>query len=348
MTRKAASAGLSFRPHFKTHQSRAIGRWFREAGVESIAVSSVKMARYFAEDGWYDITIAFPANPNDSRNLDEVARMTRLGCLVESARVAAALDRSLRAPVGVFIKIDTGYGRTGIRFDDRDAIDATVEAIDRADRLELRGFLAHAGHSYQASSIDEIVEINDQTVGRLAAVKSTSRRPEELVASLGDTPCCSVATDFGAADEMRPGNFVFNDMQQVSLGSCAPHDVAVAMACPVVAIHRRASEMIVNCGAVHLSKDTYPSKTNGRSFGRLVLLDGLSRSRPVEGAEVISVSQEHGKVRVPGAILDRLSEGDLVGVLPAHSCLTANLARGYVSIEGRALDHLEGLERRPG
>src|SRR6476620_10300974 len=62
MASKARRSNVRFRPHFKTHQSAQIGEWFREAGVNAITVSSVKMAEYFASHGWDDITIAFPAN----------------------------------------------------------------------------------------------------------------------------------------------------------------------------------------------------------------------------------------------------------------------------------------------
>ena len=33
MAAKANETGLSFRPHFKTHQSAQVGTWFREFGV---------------------------------------------------------------------------------------------------------------------------------------------------------------------------------------------------------------------------------------------------------------------------------------------------------------------------
>ena len=62
MCRKANDQGVVLRPHFKTHQSKIIGRWFGDMGIDKITVSSVGMARYFAEDGWKDITIAFPVN----------------------------------------------------------------------------------------------------------------------------------------------------------------------------------------------------------------------------------------------------------------------------------------------
>ena len=40
MAAKAKAANVVFRPHFKTHQSREIGEWFRASGVDKITVSS--------------------------------------------------------------------------------------------------------------------------------------------------------------------------------------------------------------------------------------------------------------------------------------------------------------------
>jgi len=39
MATKARASGVRFRPHFKTHQSAAIGAWFREEGVTAITAS---------------------------------------------------------------------------------------------------------------------------------------------------------------------------------------------------------------------------------------------------------------------------------------------------------------------
>ena len=49
MAAKAKAANVVFRPHFKTHQSREIGEWFRASGVDKITVSSLNMAMKFAE-----------------------------------------------------------------------------------------------------------------------------------------------------------------------------------------------------------------------------------------------------------------------------------------------------------
>jgi len=78
MAAKAQKANVRFRPHFKTHQSAAVGSWFRDYGVSAITTSSVDMAVYFADHGWQDITIAFPLNLRQSRQIAQLAKRVTL------------------------------------------------------------------------------------------------------------------------------------------------------------------------------------------------------------------------------------------------------------------------------
>src|SRR4051794_36156314 len=118
MAAKAAATGTRFRPHVKTHQSRTIARWCREAGVDAITVSSVEMAERFATDGWTDITIAFPFNPREADALLAlVDRGVRLGLIVDSGEAVRRLDASGIA-AHTWIEVDAGYHRTGVDADD--------------------------------------------------------------------------------------------------------------------------------------------------------------------------------------------------------------------------------------
>src|SRR5665647_980572 len=114
MARKAANLHLNFRPHFKTHQSAEIGEWFRAAGVKCITVSSFTMASYFAEVGWDDITIALSVNIPEIPEINELAGRIKLNLLIENMEGLEALQQQITWHTGVFIKIDTGYNRTGI------------------------------------------------------------------------------------------------------------------------------------------------------------------------------------------------------------------------------------------
>ena len=118
MAARAAGFGVRFRPHFKTHQSQAVGRIFREFGVEAITVSSVSMASYFAADGWTDILIAFPLNILEAAEIGRLSSACSLGLLVESPGGLAALARCLSAPADIWIKINVGANRAGADWND--------------------------------------------------------------------------------------------------------------------------------------------------------------------------------------------------------------------------------------
>ncbi len=121
MAQKAAASKLSFRPHFKTHQSAEIGNWFSDFGVSGITVSSFRMARYFAQAGWKDILVAFPFNPNELGELNELSKFARISILLDNPDTLALIS-SLEQDTPFYIDIDTGYGRTGIRSENRDEI----------------------------------------------------------------------------------------------------------------------------------------------------------------------------------------------------------------------------------
>jgi len=74
MSEKVNKSNVNFRPHFKTHQSAVIANWYKKFNVNSIAVSSVDMAVYFADNDWSDITIAFPVNILEIEKINILAK----------------------------------------------------------------------------------------------------------------------------------------------------------------------------------------------------------------------------------------------------------------------------------
>ena len=114
MADKANASGVIFRPHFKTHQSAEVGEWFRDYGVNAITVSSLSMAREFAKHAWDDITIAFPVNLRELDEYKKLAKDINLNLLVDAEEVVETLAVEMDTRLGIFIDIDTGYGRSGI------------------------------------------------------------------------------------------------------------------------------------------------------------------------------------------------------------------------------------------
>lgn len=342
MVQKAKRNNVKLRPHFKTHQSKAVGEWFFELGVSTITVSSLKMATYFAEAGWKDITVAFPVNFLEIDRIERLAKKITLNIIVEDVYTVTQLSSLLHYPVNAFIKIDIGYHRTGIDGKDTETIDAVLAALDDADKIKFKGFLGHAGHSYNCRSNDEIKKIHAESLQVMKALlEKYSAAYPQLEISVGDTPTCSVCEDFSPATEIRPGNFVFYDLTQNKITSNTKDEIAVALACPVVAKHKDRNEIILYGGGVHFSKDFLDLGNGKRSYGELVWVQEKDWIAPVDGCYMSKLSQEHGTLKVTNEVFDKIMIGDVVAVLPVHSCMTANLMGGFTTLEGKRLDYMD-------
>jgi D-serine deaminase-like pyridoxal phosphate-dependent protein len=339
MCQKADRQGVRFRPHFKTHQSAVIGEWFRQEGVSRITVSSIDMALYFARHGWQDITIAFPVNIRQVDELAQLASRIRLGLLVESTETVQFLAKNLSAPVSIdtWIKVDTGAHRTGLAWEQADAIIQLAHEIQAVPGLHLCGLLTHAGNTYGATSPAEVCRRYNESVNHLLDVRKMLAADglTDLEISVGDTPGSSLC-DFGPVDEVRTGNFVFYDSKQLQVGSCQWSDIAVAVACPVVAKHADRQQIVTYGGAIHLSSELLMVE-NRPIYGFVALPDGESWGEPLPGAAVVSLSQEHGVIKLPEKDFKRVKVGDLICVLPAHSCLTVSAMKEYLTLDGQVI-----------
>ena len=335
MAAKAKNLGVRFRPHFKTHQSLEIAGWFREHDVYSITVSSIGMAEYFQSGGWNDITVAFPVNILDIDRINALAKQCNLHLVVESEAVVRYLRDNLGTSCGTWIKIDTGAARTGIGSDASKRIEILLKEITSAPSLELRGLLTHAGHTYNACSVEEIRDISRQSIEKMISLQERfSQAFGELEISVGDTPGCSVFDDYSGVDEIRPGNFVFYDVMQTNLGVCDEMQIAVGLACPVVAKHESRLQVVVHGGAVHLSKE-FTQNDGHKCYGTVCYLRQGRWSDTLAGTRVVNLSQEHGVLQTSADAFTRINIGDILVVLPVHSCLTANLMGSYLTLDGQ-------------
>lgn len=338
MTTKANRHGLIFRPHFKTHQSHTVGRWFRDEGVTKCTVSSVRMASYFAEDGWNDITVAFPLNHLEVAEINRLASQLKLNILVVSADALRGLLAGLTHKVYCFVEMDCGYHRTGIDPSDSKGMDEILQVIESSPLLEFAGLLTHAGHSYACRSGIEILTVHQQTTQLMKKVGNRLKaKYPDLVLSVGDTPTCSIANDFEGIQEIRPGNFVFYDIMQRGIGSCPDDQIAVVMACPVVVTYPDRGEIIIHGGGVHLAKDFLKQEDGSMVFGRVVRLTEGGWELPSTPMTVKSLSQEHGIIRATAAECASFHPGDVLGILPVHSCMTADVMGQYVTLGGETI-----------
>lgn len=338
MAGKAHQQGIRLRPHFKTHQSADIGEWFRQEGINRITCSSLQMAEYFARAGWQDILVAFPFNLREIERANTLAKSIHLELLIESLATVSFLSERLTGQADVWVKIDTGAGRTGISAEDAKKITELCSAVRSSRILNLRGLLTHAGHTYHARNRAQVAATYQASITLMHQARNSLKKEgfSGLELSVGDTPGCTLADDLGIVDEIRPGNFIFYDATQAAIGACTTEEIAVAVACPVVAVHPDKEKVVVYGGVVHLSSEHYLEEGQ-KAFGLVTMLNPNGWGTPILGAYVSSLSQEHGILHIPRKVIRAIQPGDLLAILPAHSCITVSCLKKYLTLTGETI-----------
>ena len=159
------------------------------------------------------------------------------------------------------------------------------------------------------------------------------------VVSIGSTPTISTVDHLAGVDEARPGNYIFFDAFQATLGSCRFEDCALTVLASVVHRDSARRKVVVDAGAIALSKDRGAADLDPEcGYGRVLDLEGRDLN-----LRVASLSQEHGVIEVRGgdgdALFDELKVGSRLRILANHSCLTAAQHPHYnVFDEGRIVD----------
>lgn len=319
---------IHFRPHFKTHQSFTVADIFAEEGVRSITVSSLFMAQKFAERGFKDIFIAIPYCPSECDNLLHWLKSCpdlKLILLLDDYCAAEKIVHSLRDAVWYSLKVDTGYHRAGIPYDDFPAFFAMIELLRRYNVLDkLYSLTAHFGHVYNAKNKEEVLSINTVGIQGLKGLKNkiVSRFATHPIISIGDTPSLSIYNPdlLDGVGEIRPGNFVFFDAMQWVANYCSLDDIAVLVNAPILALYPHRNEILIHAGAVHLSKE-FCMFNEQKCFGLPVKIIDNKQLEIFPQANVVQLSQEHGIVRFNLGIPTDLICGGSLTIIPVHSCL---------------------------
>jgi D-serine deaminase-like pyridoxal phosphate-dependent protein len=326
--------GLRLRPHAKTHKSPVIARWQIDRGAVGICCAKLGEAEVFAAAGIADIRLPYPVSPFEAPRVLALLDRTHLSLIVDHQDVACGWSNAMRRAgreLEVLVKVDVGFHRCGIDPHAAGAVEF-VERVANLPGLRLRGLLSHAGHGYAAASETELESIAREeasTLGGLAdALRARGVAVEEV--SVGATPTARFSARQNGLTEMRPGNYAYFDRTQVGLSAARLDECALTVLARIVS--KPASDRIVlDCGSKTLSSDGARGFISQAGYG-LVFSDPES-STTDEHLLVERLSEEHAVVRVMNRET-RLAPGDLVRVLPNHSCVVSNLVDEICLVDG--------------
>lgn len=323
--------GVAVRPHIKTHKCVPVAELQLNAGACGITASKVSEAEVFVEAGVRSITLAYPlVDRRKARRA--LAAAQRAGCnlnvLADSRAGVECLETAAEEAgirVGTYLKIDVGLHRAGLKPDDASLV-PVARQICQSAHLTLRGLLSHAGHAYGAKDRAGARAVAESERQQMIAVKERLAAADIAVEeiSVGSTPTVLAAENFDGVTEIRPGNYVYFDLTAVRLGVARLREVSLSALASVVSVNDQFA--IVDAGSKVLSSDTGPhGATGGSGFGLAFPANLEIAEDTADDAFVVEkLSEEHGFVRLDGR---RLRIGDLLRIVPNHSCPVANLSR---------------------
>lgn len=337
MQAAANARGVRLRPHTKTHKSPIVAGWQIARGAIGICCAKLGEAAVFAAHGIADIRLPYPLNPASAERVIALLDRTRLSFIVDHPGVAKQWsDAMARAgqQVDVLVKVDVGFHRCGIDPAAAGAVDM-IRGVAALPGLRLRGLLAHAGHAYHAHSEDELRQMAEGEAWTMRDLAARCRAAGVVIdeVSAGATPPARFSLQQDGFTEYRPGNYVYFDRTQVALGAATLDDCALTVLARVVS-KPTADRVVLDSGSKTLTNDGARGFAPVPGYG-IILRDG----RADDTLLIERLSEEHATVKVTTGSTT-LEPGDLVRIVPNHSCVVSNLVDQAWLVDGDRVDPL--------
>ena len=331
MQQAATARGLRLRPHAKTHKSPHVAAMQIERGAVGICCAKLGEAEVFAEAGVADIRLPYPLHPVNAGRVFDLADRVTLSFIVDAPEIAEAWSNAAqqrRRRLNVLVKVDVGFHRCGIDPASTGAA-AVIQRIAGLPGLEFRGLLSHAGHAYGATCEAEIAAIASTEAKLLRDLSERLGLDCEEI-SVGSTPTIRFSLDETGLTELRPGNYAYYDRTQVGLGAATFEDCALTVLARVVS-HPARDRLIFDSGSKTLTTDGARGVHSTGGYG--AVLASLDETTPDLDLLIERLSEEHATVRSASGGT-RLRTGDLVRIVPNHSCVVSNLVDHVWLVDG--------------
>ena len=334
MQKKADECWVSLRPHIKTHKIPELAHLQLRMGAVGVTVAKVSEAEVMAESGIEDIFIANQVVSEEKLNrLAALSKKINISVGLDSVSAAERLSAIFAASgltIEYLIEINSGLNRCGV-LPGRDVLEL-YQGVSGLPSLRFKGIFTHAGQVYGAGSLAEVMEVSRHEskimVETAQALKQMGTSAE--IVSVGSTPTMKVWQGYEGVNEIRPGNYIFHDAIQVSLGVATVEECALTIMATVISRPAR-ERAVIDGGSKAFSSDRGAhGKEMSTDFGMVL---GTK-------ATLARLSEEHGIM-----ILDPdedLKIGDKVRLIPNHACAVVNLFdRAYGITNGEVVEEFK-------
>ena len=307
--------GLKLRPHTKTHKTVEVARMQLERGAAGLTVAKTGEAEVMAGVGETEILVAYPIlGAEKLKRLAALARGRSLLLSLDSETTACQLSAAASAEdatIGVLVEFDAGLNRCGLS-PGQPCVDL-ARIVEKLPGLKFRGLMTYAGNisGPEMDRQKEAKHVAAKLAETLAAFKAADL-PVEIV-SAGSTPSAFMSHQIPGITEIRPGTYVYNDLNTFYQEACGLADCAARVVATVIstAVPGRA---MIDAGSKTLSSDLL-------SFGPKT---GYGRVTEAPDVPIIKLNEEHGHLDITRSE-HRFRVGDVVTIIPNHVCTCVNM-----------------------
>jgi D-serine deaminase-like pyridoxal phosphate-dependent protein len=285
-----------------------------EQGAAGLTVAKPGEAEVMAE-ACEDLLMAYPAiDPARCGMLARIACSRTLRVSIdsrESADALAAAAQSEGSTIGILIDLDVGHHRTGVQTAE-EAL-ALAQHVDRTNSLRLDGLLFFPGHLSSSTAGHPLAlrGIDEQLAHVVDLWTQNGLQPK--IVSGGSTPTAYQSHLVTRMTEIRPGTYIFNDMNCVRAGCATLDDCAAKIICTVISTAVK-NQIVLDAGSKTLTSDRCgPAPDSGHGY----ILE-------YPQAKIAKLSEEHAQVDV-SECGNHPKVGDRVAVVPNHICPCVNL-----------------------
>jgi len=326
-----AKAGVSLRPHMKTHKCPVIAQKQITAGAIGVTCQKLGEAEVAAKSGITNILVTNQiVGQQKILRLVKLAERTDVKVLVDCRGNVIDLNRIARkkgVKLGVLVEVDVGMGRCGVEPGEKAL--RLVKFVHRQESLEFMGLHGYEGHACMIPSFEERERVTLEAMQRLTETKKLVEAAgyDVKIVSAGSTGTYMITGRYPGITEIQPGSYVTMDSKYSSVEGV---DFEHALTILTTVISRpRKDTAIIDAGLKAMTTD----------FGLPVVVS-------CKGATLDeNVSEEHAKLLLEGDAI-HLQVGDKVELIPSHGCTTINLHDYFIVMKDDKVHEIWPIEAR--
>ena len=356
----AADGNKKLWPMIKTHKSTEIAHMQLDHGATGFLCGTLDECETIYENLVHgerrniNIMYAYPVAgyPNLSRVIKLAKDCKSFYLRLDDYRQCQLLNQAA-AEAGVSVNytviINTGLNRFGIAPWEIEELMCKTASLKY---LNFCGISTHPGHVYSQTTSDGIAKIAQQESDMMQNTANTlgSMGITPQLISSGSTPTYHQSAKGTVINCLHPGNYVFMDNMQISMGCAMEEDCALTVLTTVLSAPRD-GEFIIDAGSKCLGLDkgghgNEKIKGYGRIKNQKSIIsaahsnDGLLTVQALseEVGKIVVSEKYHGKVN--------LKIGDKLEIIPNHSCAAANNTSYYIAVRQGIFDRLISVDMR--